>query len=399
MLIAAACTQSSVSDQTSTPASVSAAGSPLPSADPATSAGDRLIVLRDDGNLVTIDRDGEHLLALTTAAGPNLAVQQPVASPNGRSLAWVEIRSSQASVVTASRLGTNRIELPLDIAPFFLEWDPTSSRIVYLGGLGSTIGIGVIDGAVVKPESTPLGGGSPLYLAWSPDGSQLIVHVGADVLGLTDLVHALEPAGDIPGTFQAPAWLPDNRVIYAARHGRSQQLVAVGDRDRSVLETFRGGILFVASPDGRRVAYRLDNPDGSRSGVFVRDVDGGPATLVTTDETTAFFWSPDSENLLLMSVALGADVAETHRWHVWNGHERFVSEPFLPSPTFLSQYVPFFDQYAQALTPWAPDGSAFAFAGSVHGRSGIWVQPVDEGAAPSFVSGGSFVAWSPSADG
>jgi hypothetical protein len=385
----AACTGPSSSEHVASPSSSVA--------EPEGPRGDRLVVIRDDGNLVTMGPDGRDLLPLTTGAGAGLTVQQPVASPNGRSLAWVEIRAGQASVVTTSRFGTNRVDIPVAVAPFFLAWDPTSARIAYLGNIGGTIGLGVIDGAVAAPQDNPVGGGSPLYLAWSPDGRQLIVHVGADGLGTTDLVAGLEPTGDAPGTFQAPAWLPDRRTVYATRDGRSQQLVVVGHDDRTVLETFRGGVLFVPSPDGRRLAYRLDRPNGSQAGVFVQDVDGGRATLVTRQETTAFFWSPRSDALLLMTVDPGADIEQTHRWRVWDGRQRFVSHPFLPSPMFFSNYVPFFDQYAQGFTPWAPDGSAFAYAGSVGGRGGIWVQPVDADAAPAFVSAGAFVAWSPRA--
>jgi hypothetical protein len=399
LTVAAACTARSPDEAGSSP---TASASGPSTSDPPSSLegsdglrGDRLVVLRDDGNLVTMDPDGGSLLALTTDAGIGLSVQQPVASPNGRSLAWVEIRAGRASVVTASRFGTNRVEIPLSIAPFFLEWDPTSSRIVYLGNAGTSIGLGVIEGAVAAPQDSPIGGGSPLYLAWSPSGKELFVHVGADGLGRTDLAHELQPAEDDPGTFQAPVWLPDDRVVYAARSGSSQQLVIVGDGERRVLETFQGGVLFVSSPDGQRLAYRLDRPDGTQVGVFVRDVDGGPATLITRAETTAFFWSPGSDALLLMTVEPGAEIEATHRWRVWDGRQRFVSKPFLPSPTYFSNYVPFFDQYAQAMTPWSPDNTAFAYAGLVEGRAGIWVQSVRSGAAPSFASGGEFVAWSP----
>ena len=372
----------------------------LPNASPSASidvGGDRLLVLRADGNLVTMGRDGDAVLQLTTDAGPAVVVRQPVASPNGRSLAWIEIRGSQASVVTVSRFGEHRVELPLQLAPFYLQWDPTSSRLVYLGNLGASIGLGVIDQAVVQPHDVPVGGGVPLYLSWAPSGTGLFVHVGADTLGRTDLTHPLRPVDDVPGTFQAPVWLPDGRVVYVARHGSHQRLVVTGTGGRAVLATVTGGALFEASPDGRRVAYRLDRPDGSQAGVFVQPTDGGRPVLVTTRETTAFFWSPDSRSLLLLTPDHATSSEPTHRWRVWDGHERFVSAPFEPSPRSFQEYLPFFDQYAQALTPWAPDSSAFAYAGFSHGQAGIWVQPIAADAAPTMVSDGDFVAWSPAA--
>jgi TolB protein len=373
---------------------------PAPTSPPAPStpvdvAGDRLLVLLTDGNLATMDPSGTAVLPLTSGAGPTFVVRQPVASPDGRFLAWVEIHGSTAMVVTASREGTARLEVPLRIAPFYLGWDPTSSRLVYLGSVGPAIGMGVIDDAVGEPTDIPIGGGAPLYMSWSPDGTAFIVHVGADGLGHTRLEQRLRPTGDAPGVFQAPIWLPDGRELYVVREGDRQRLLLVDGHAERVLRVFQGGMLLVASPDGGRLAYRLDRPDGSQDGVYVQDLDAGMPELVTRSDTTAFFWSPNGDALLLLTPEAG-DPTGTHRWHVWNGHERFVSEPFLPSPAFSAEYLPFFDQYAQALTPWAPDGSAFAFAGSVDAEPGVWVQRVAEGAVPTRVADGEFVVWTPS---
>jgi TolB protein len=280
------------------------------------------------------------------------------------------------------------------VAPFFLAWDPTSMRIAYLGNAGVGIGLGVIDDAVVQPRDVPVGGGAPLYLAWSPDGTQLLVHVGADGLGETDLTHPLQPAGDTPGTFQAPAWLPDGRELYVSRHGADQSLVVIDQSDRTVLRRFHGGALFEPSPYGARVAYRLDTADGTETGVYVQDLDGRPPTLVTRTDTIAFFWSPAGDRLLLLT---GDPNGGPFRWRVWQGHERFVGDAFVPSPTFLREYLPFFDQYAQTITPWAPDGSAFAYAGTHQNASGIWVQPL--AGQRRLIGDGAFVTWTPTPEG
>jgi Tol biopolymer transport system component len=42
-----------------------------------------------------------------------------------------------------------------------------------------------------------------------------------------------------------------------------------------------GSVAFVASPDGRRIAYRVDGGTASQDGVYVRPIDGGRPTLVT----------------------------------------------------------------------------------------------------------------------
>jgi TolB protein len=58
-------------------------------------------------------------------------------------------------------------------------------------------------------------------------------------------------------------------------------------------------------------------------------------------------------------------------------------------------YLPFFAQYTQSVTGWAPDSTAFAFAGGIDGVRGVWVQLLDEAVRPHRVALGDFVTWGP----
>jgi TolB protein len=88
----------------------------------------------------------------------------------------------------------------------------------------------------------------------------------------------------------------------------------------------------------------------------------------------------------------------THRWMIWDGGSTSrIGHPFLPSPTFLRDYVPFYGQFAQSMTPWSPDGTSFAFPGLIGDRAGIWVQDVDSQEPEFVLDGGRVVAWSPAA--
>jgi Tol biopolymer transport system component len=351
---------------------------PAPSTpSPTVATPDRLIVLGDDGNLRSMAPDGTNVVPLTTDAGPDVQIDQPVASPDGASVAWVEIRSGQTSVVIASRTGQPLQTVPMGIVPFFLQWDPTSTNIAYLGNAAQGLGMGVIRNAVTAPEDVAIGGGSPFYLSWSPNGSELLVHVGATQLGVTGVNHQLRRVHDRPGRFQAPIWLADGRTVYDRVHGTEQQLIVADGRARHVLDTFTGSIAFDASPDGSRLAYRIDG-SGSRDGLYVQPVGGGKPTLVTHVGAPAFFWSPTGSDLLLLTVT-GRGSSRRAVWRIWSGDRvRTATGPYQPSQTFSSEYLPFFDQYAQAFTPWAPDGSAFV-----------------DGGAPVRVSDGEFVLWSP----
>jgi TolB protein len=384
-LLVAACTGGSTG---STPSPVGSTGRPGPD-------GPRLLVLGADGNLLTVDPSGGDRIQITTGAGPQRLETQAVGSPNGRSIAWVEIDPTGASLHTASRLGQHDVSIPLAFAPFYLLWDPTSSKVLYLGNAGPTIGLGVVDQAVVQPRDIAVGGGAPLYLSWSPDGTRIVVHVGNAVLGTSDLTDPLERLDRTPGVFQAPVWLPDGGLVYAIRRGAHQALVIDRDGTLTTLVRFDGGTIFTVDPTGRRIAYRLDRPDGTQEGLYVRSIEGGEAHRITRRETTTFSWSPAGSSLLLMTPASEASEPTAHRWRVWNDlGVHTVSSPFVPSPTFFQEYAPFFDQYAQSMTPWSPAEDAFAFAGSIDGESGIWVDRLD-GSEPVRVADGTMVSWLP----
>jgi hypothetical protein len=115
----------------------------------------------------------------------------------------------------------------------------------------------------------------------------------------------------------------------------------------------------------------------------------GEVAEVTEELALGFFWSPDGEKLLTL-VPSQSGVAP----QVWStegvvtDHVRYV-----PPATMVQDTFPFFPQYAQSMSFWSADSSAFAFAGDIEGETGIWVQSLDE-EEPQMVSGGRWVAWS-----
>jgi Tol biopolymer transport system component len=355
----------------------------------------------DDGSVITAGVDGSDVRSLTghAADGVTVEVRHPVWSPDGRSVAWAELeigdQGPRSRIVTSDPDGSGRTEFPVDTGTFFLQWDPTSSRIAYLGNFQGRVGMGVAGrGPTGDPVATTIGLGQPFFLSWSPEGRQLLVHVGDETLGLLDLEGNLRPVGDPPGIFQAPVWLADGRMIYAAETREQQILVARdGDRQRELV-VFEGAIEFVASARGERIAYRVDDGSGP-GGVEVVDVRTSRSREVTGAPTAAFHWSPDGTRLLLMT-RQESGAPGTYRWLLWDGRvARAIGPRFLPSPAFLRDYAPFYGQFAQTMTPWSPNGRAFAFAGLIGDRAGIWVQELDRNEPTFVLDGGSVVAWSP----
>jgi TolB protein len=361
----------------------------------------RLVVIDDLGNLVTLAPDGSDEILLDEAAPGQHAVQQPTWSPDGRRLAWVRVLAGEgggsAALVTSAPDGTAPSEVATPVTPFYLSWDPTSTRIAYLGPVApDDIQLGVVE--VSEGEVTPLDAGRPLYLSWDPTGRRLLVHVGTERLDRLDLDGTLATVHPRPGSFNVPVWTRDGRsYVYALGDGERQQLVIhdVERRRGRALVRFGGSIQFVVSPDGHRVAFQVTHDGRSVGPLSVVDRDTGETETIADGVAPAFFWSPDGTRLL----HLGIDVAPERvwfRWHVWDGGSSFTTPRFAPAQPFGRDFLQFFEQYSQSTRLWSPDGSAFTYAGLLEtGEQGVWVQQAMPDTAPIRVSDGVFSAWSP----
>jgi TolB protein len=410
LVLAAACTSEPEErdlpnvdiDATTDPETPSGSASPDPTvaSDLAGLTG-RLAVLNAEGNLVTLDPDGSGEVVLAEIEAGRSQVRQPTWSPDGSRVAWVQVEVTddetlQAVLATSTDDGGRPTEATTGaVVPFYLSWDPTSSRIAYLGGREADVEVGIVEGE--RGRATPLDTGQPYYLSWAPEGDEMLVHVGEDRLERLELDGTLTTVADRPGTFLAPVWTGDGRsFVYASATARGQHLVVhdVDARNGSQLVPFDGLVRFVVSPDGRRIAFQILEEQRAQP-LTVIDVRSGETTEVVEGLTGGFFWSPDGERLLYLT----PDPDEEqfwYRWGVWDGTSSFTTPRFLLSLLVVEEYLPFFEQYAQSMSLWSPDGSAFAYPGQNEaGELGIWVQSAEPDRAPVLVADGTFVAWSP----
>jgi hypothetical protein len=367
----------------------------------ASDAPGRIAILDGLGNLVTFHPDGSNVTVLADGMQGGAVVLQPTWSPDGERIAWVRLTQDEeggTAVVTTEPDGGTQTETPTAVMPFYLYWDPTSSRVAFLGSSASgdiELGLAEIrDGG----EATALDTGTPFYLSWNPGGDELLVHVGLDRLERLEIAGVATPVHERPGTFNAPVWTSDGRsLVYASQDGDRQRLVAHDvelDRTRALVR-FDGAITFVVSPDGRRVAFQVAQGPDDVGPLSVLDRDTGTVEPVVDEIVPAFFWSPGGDRLLY---ALPEEVADRFwfRWGVWDGRSSFTTPRFYPTETFARDYLRFFEQYAQSMTLWAPDGSAFTYAGvNEAGDGGVWIQPAVDGAEPVLVTHGVFASWSP----
>ncbi|HWC71987.1 MAG TPA: hypothetical protein VG993_12565 [Actinomycetota bacterium] len=397
----------------SPPSGAPTSGVAAPPASSTISAPGRLAVVAADGSLSTMRADGTDRVEMP--AGDGRAVQ-PAWSPRGDRLAWVVQLTSGTGVggaiVVSGPRGQRPVVTRTPFLPYYLSWNPTGDRVAFLGAGGDPdrpVEMGVLDLRAKRARVRSVSGGQPFfYFAWAPDGRHVLAHAGYDRLEEVDLAGGTTSVSRRPGLFATPAWSADgDTVVFAERAGGDvQRLVAIVDAGPpKVLFEGPGALSFVLRPDGRAVAYQIlgegdgdffdRRPTEPGDGVRVVDVRTGDTERATSIRAITFWWSPDGERLLVLAPEPGAGGTIPFLWQVWDGG-RTVEAEGRHSPTLdvLRDYAPFFTQYAQSSTPWAPDASAFAYAmESPSGTGLIVVQEV--GGQPVGVAEGVYVTWSP----
>ncbi len=362
---------------------------------------DRLVVLDGDNHAVIVAADGSVVRQLTDTGGTT-AIFQPTWAPDGGSVAYGRFDDTDASVVVMSSEGEAVEEHALPTPVIYLSWSRTGA----LGWLRNDAEQGLAFEAVSPGGERLEDGGAPFYFAWSPDGTRLLAHVGADRLDALGFGRSAEPVGEPPGAFSAP-WWTERGQIYLTQDATGQRLITDDGSGPTVVARVRGSAQLGAI--GSRIAVRSFDPEGGGLAaglqqaplippdrLTVLDLDTGQLTDVAGPRTIAFFWSPSEDRLLLLE-AMG-DEAGTVRWIVWSAEGTTAYAEFFLEDSWVRDFLPFFDQYAQSVRLWSPDGSAFAFPGSVAGTQGIWIQELDA-EAPTMIGEGTWVDWAPPGSG
>ncbi|MCH7585807.1 MAG: PD40 domain-containing protein [Acidobacteria bacterium] len=354
----------------------------------------RLVVIDGSGDVVTMRPDGSDLRRLTDDGGV-VEYRQPLWSPSDRRLLWSETTAAGFALVLFDQGSV--ISIPMPALPFFSMWAPDGTRIGVLhAAAGGGLELEIVDAS--KATTDVVATGAPFYFSWSPDGSQIVSHVGAanlSVLGADGVTVLRETAGD----FQTPSWTAAG-ILQIADGALSVQRP---DGDLVRIATVVGPTTIVAGPLGERIAVQVFGPEDPGifaalgpipeippNAVVVIDPGTGRIEVASSRPSFGFFWSPDGTSLLIL---VAGDREGEVEWWVWRDGEIITRVAFIPTASLVREFLPFFDQYAQAWRPWAPDSSAFAFVGTIGGMTGVRVQNLDDG-EPLFLTEGEWVAWS-----
>ncbi|MEM9612965.1 MAG: hypothetical protein AAGA59_08525 [Actinomycetota bacterium] len=168
-----------------------------------------LLAVGAGGRLAVTTPDGTEVAVLAEA--PDSFATEAVWSPTGPDLAWVDVGPAGPSLTVTRGLGAEAEPIePATLAspveggvPFYLHWSPDGQRLGLLGD--SSVGTG-LDISLLTPGGSPQAVASavPLYFAWSLSGEELAFHFdGARVSRL--VLGPPTPLPDAPETHAADA--------------------------------------------------------------------------------------------------------------------------------------------------------------------------------------------------
>jgi len=281
--------------------------------------------------------------------------------------------------------------------------------------------------------------GAPLYWDQRADGG-VVVHAGGPSGSRLTLVDAAgRETGELPrpGAFRSPAVSPSGDwLAYGAqeRDGARRVLVVPAPDATPAASANTDGAAFA---DGRRaLGHRglsafawhpardllaltrpLSDVPHSFGPLGGLDAASGRFAPWVDEPVVAFWWSPDGRRVAVLAVdaAGGGPVAGSGGAPIPVGLRRAQAEgsafrlgivdvdagvtrwlaTVTPSRTFLSQELPFFDQYARSHARWSPDGTRLALSvRNAAGREAIWIVDVATG-TPLELAAGAMPAWPP----
>jgi WD40-like Beta Propeller Repeat len=367
----------------------------------------RLLVLGTESQIITMRPDGSEPVTL---AGPDPDVErtQPTWSPDGSRVAWTERRAGQETyLLVADSDGGDVIEWPSPLLAVYIAWSPDGQHLALTGSQGA----GDLLLAIAEPggDIQVIDQGAPVYFDWAPDGTEVLARVSGrfEYLAIDGSGREAVP---VTGEFRLGAHVAESVLLGTGRD--VGEALALANRQGAIereLLRYAAPMAFVADEMGSRVAVmsrgspesqelsrleETDLPIVDAERLVVVETSDGDIQEVSMSRNIAWFWSPDGRELLYSTVE-AVDGIERLQWHTWDGQETTSYRPFSPTGLFGRDYLAYFDQFALSISLWAPDGSAFAYAGgSSLEDAGIWVQEV-EGGDPVRVSPGEVALWSP----
>ena len=153
---------------------------------------------------------------------------------------------------------------------------------------------------------------------WSPDGRQIVFTRMSTPDYVNEVCIMNSDGSNVRkiGEGTALDWSPDGRTIIFMRSKWDIYTVYTMDTNGGNVKEIVGNMSFVTdlrySPDGKWIAYNVQQIGGGDNRVYIMDSDGSNLKLLMTLDGRFYCWSPDSKKL-----AIGAEIAPDDRIRIW----------------------------------------------------------------------------------
>lgn len=314
------------------------------------------------------------------------SVSEARLAPDGATLAYVRGTVSVVDNRSTSEIVLVRTSTGAELSAWagaVPRWSPDGRSIAYLGARGSQAGIwirevgrGVDRFLAAAPQSDAwLGRGASKNFEWSPDG-KWIAFVAAGP--------AVAPSGSDVKVF--------SRIMYKTRTGFTDDrrthlwlVSAAGGEPRLLTPGSFDEHSVAWAPDSRRIAFvsdRSEDPDNTFSNdIFVLDIETGATTRLTSTRSAEFLpvWSPDGQWIACEA------------WVRTNNTKDSPAEDtkvyVMPAAGGAPRRIaPRLDRRLTEVT-WHPSGKALYFSGGDRGANTIWRAGLADSAAEEVVGG------------
>ena len=172
--------------------------------------------------------------------------------------------------------------------------------------------------------------------------------------------------------WEAPNWSPDGKYLIANSGGAIYKLVLKQDgtaepEKLAIPADYQCNNDKAISPDGRKIAFSATVPPHKGSQVFLADVDGNNAKLMTPDSPSYFHgWSPDNRTLAFVAQRNGSGQFDIYGIPAAGGPEKQLTSNI----------------HHDDGPDYSPDGKWIYINSDRSGKQAIWRFPA-EGAGPN----------------